>query len=75
MPPEISLCHLSYNEWYNKHRINHNNWKIADIDNSINGNSFFTEEIPSNKYEETFESRAGHFIKEWDIEKIRIERT
>lgn len=46
MPPEISLCHLDPYAWYNKHRINHSSWKIADIDNSFNGNPFFSEEIP-----------------------------
>jgi len=60
MPPEISMCHLNHFEWYNKHRINHSNWKISDIDNYFKGNSFFNEDIPQSKYEETFTAKIGN---------------
>uniref|UniRef100_A0A7S3JLR9 Uncharacterized protein n=1 Tax=Euplotes harpa TaxID=151035 RepID=A0A7S3JLR9_9SPIT len=40
-PPSISLTNPNVEMWIKRHKINHKNWKIADVDNYMNGNKFF----------------------------------
>lgn len=36
-PPIISLANPNVGEWIKRHRINHSNWRISDVDNYMKG--------------------------------------
>ncbi|CAI2368563.1 unnamed protein product [Moneuplotes crassus] len=40
-PPSISLSYPNIESWVKRHKIDHKNWKITDIDNYMKGNPFF----------------------------------
>jgi len=37
----MALVDSTYEEWINLFRLNFGNWKVADVDNFMGGNSFF----------------------------------
>lgn len=40
-PSEISLLNNNFDEWIEKNKIDDSDWKLVDIDNFMQGNSFF----------------------------------
>jgi hypothetical protein len=44
IPPHHSyFIEHSFDEWLGKHTLNHNNWKLVDIDNFMKGNTYFKD--------------------------------
>lgn len=51
-PPIISMTNPNFDEWIKKHKINHNNWRITDIDNYMRGNPFFNRVMDSEAFKD-----------------------
>lgn len=44
-PPEMALYELTTDEWIRHNRINHSGWRIADVDNYMQGNPYFNQQL------------------------------
>ena len=42
-PPLLSLNDHTYREYVLMHRLNFSNWRLADMDNYMNGNPYFSD--------------------------------
>lgn len=49
-----------------KHRINLKDWRIADIDNYMNGNPFFSDFMDESEWNKS----VGQVFKNYDIKEI-----
>lgn len=49
----MALVDNTYSEYLMKHRLNLKNWRIADVDNYMNGNPFFSDYMDENEWEKS----------------------
>lgn len=49
-PPVIALTDPNIEKWVKRHKINHNNWKITDVDNYMKGNPFFKKMLDASDF-------------------------
>jgi hypothetical protein len=58
-PPHLALVDHSYKEYLMKHRINFSNWKLADLDNYMNGNPYFSHFLSEKDYKAKVDKRMN----------------
>jgi hypothetical protein len=58
-PPALTLIDNSYKEYVVSHRLNFKNWKLVDIDNYMNGNSFFNKYVSSQEWQSKVDKVVG----------------
>ena len=49
-PPIICLANPNVDNWIKRHKINNKNWKIADVDNYMQGNKFFNQILENSEF-------------------------
>jgi hypothetical protein len=58
-PPSLSLIDSTFKEYVVAHRINFSNWKLVDLDNYMQGNSFFANVTTAELWQKDFDNVIG----------------
>ena len=69
-PTISSLSEISFEEWIKKHKINHSEWRVSDIDNYTQGNKFFNKIMNQNEFKHFVDKLQKH--KSFVDEIVRI---
>lgn len=64
VPPMLSLVDHTYRDYLLKHRINFKNWRIADLDNYMNGNPYFSDFLTESDWQENVDEKIGNAKEE-----------
>jgi hypothetical protein len=57
--PHLALIDHTYKEFLMMHRLNFKNWRLADLDNYMNGNPYFSHFMSESEYQKKFDERMG----------------
>jgi hypothetical protein len=49
-PPSLAMLDNTYEQFVNEHRLNFKNWKLVDLDNFMQGNSYYSEFVTADAW-------------------------
>lgn len=55
----MSLIDSTFKEYVVSHRINFSNWKLVDLDNYMQGNSYFAKVTTAELWQQDFDNVVG----------------
>ena len=55
-----SMYNLNIDDWIKVHKINHNDWRVSDVDNYMHGNKFFNKIMDQNEFKLFVDKQQSH---------------